>query len=292
MLYNSPEEFRNAERKALFLFGMSGVGKTRIASLLRHQSGWYHYSVDYRIGTRYLGEDISDSLRRMAMEVPALSRLLRSDSIVLRSNLSFANLAPLSEWIGAPGDPDKGGLPYEEYLRRQRLHREAEVAATLDADTFMARAKSVYGYDHFVCDSSGSVCEVADPNEASDTLFSSVSASMLPVYIRASEVHREELLRRFASAPKPMYFNEKFLCDAWSEFLDGRTPQSVDPSEFLRFAFARLLDWRIPRYESLARRWAVTIDADGIDRIHSGEAFESALAQAIRDKAAQDRAAA
>ena len=149
MFYKSAEQYRGSERKALFLFGMSGVGKTRVASLLRHTSNWYHYSVDYRIGTRYLGEHISDSIRSMAMKVPALSRLLRSDSVVLRSNLSFANLTPLSEWIGAPGDPQEGGLPFEEYVRRQRLHRDAEIAATLDAHLFIARAKNVYDYDRF-----------------------------------------------------------------------------------------------------------------------------------------------
>ena len=292
MFYKSAEQYRGSERKALFLFGMSGVGKTRVASLLRHTSNWYHYSVDYRIGTRYLGEHISDSIRSMAMKVPALSRLLRSDSVVLRSNLSFANLTPLSEWIGAPGDPQEGGLPFEEYVRRQRLHRDAEIAATLDAHLFISRAKNVYDYDRFVCDSSGSVCEVADPDDATDELFARIARSMLPVYIRAGHEHREKLSRRFASAPKPMYFNETFLRKAWEEYLDGRAPDSANPSDFLRFAFARLLDWRIPRYESLAQNWAVTIDADRIAAIDTGAEFDEALSDAIRERTSQSRAVA
>ncbi len=287
MLYRTEEEYRSSKRKSLFLFGMSGVGKTRIANLLRHTNGWYHFSVDYRIGTRYLGEHISDSLRLMAMEVPALSRLLRSDSIVLRSNLSFANLALLSEWIGAPGNPRTGGLDFEEYLRRQRLHRDAEIQATLDADDFIARAKGVYGYDCFVCDSSGSVCEIVDPSDPGDPIFSKIAGSMLPVYIRASNEDREELLRRFTDSPKPMYFNESFLRETWQLFLGGSSPDSVDPPEFLRFAFARLLDWRIPRYEALARNWAVTIDAERIANITSGMEFDNALAEAIRSNTAQ-----
>ena len=292
MLYSSEDEYHAAERKALFLFGMSGVGKTRIAGLLRHSCGWYHYSVDYRIGTRYLGEHISDSLRRMAMAVPALSKLLRSDSIVLRSNLSFANLTPLSEWIGAPGNPEEGGLSFEEYLRRQRLHRDAEIAAIRDCDIFIERAKDVYGYDCFVCDSSGSVCEVTDPEDTSDSLFANITRSMLPVYIRAGTGHRDKLLRRFALAPKPMYFNEQFLRHVWADFLGDDPPESADPTEFLRYAFSRLLDWRIPRYESLARKWAVTIDADRIAAIDSGQAFEDALSEAIQNRVNQNRAAA
>ena len=281
MLYTSAEQFLEAKRKSLFLFGMSGVGKTRVAGILRHTRGWYHYSVDYRIGTRYLGEHISDSIRQIAMTVPALSRLLRSDSIILRSNLSFANLTPLSEWVGAPGNTDRGGIPFEEYVRRQRLHRDAEVAATLEAERFIARAKIVYGYDLFVCDSSGSVCEIADPDNPEDELFSRISTSMLPVYIRAGEGHREKLQQRFANAPKPMYYNEDFLRSIWSEYRRERVSRILDPVEFLRFGFSRLLDWRLPRYESLARNWAVTLDADRIARIETGEEIEAIVAEAI-----------
>ncbi|MCG7865621.1 MAG: ATPase, partial [Candidatus Thiodiazotropha taylori] len=49
----SPEQFRKWDRKSVTLMGMSGVGKTRLSNLLR-RSNWFHYSGDYRIGTRYL----------------------------------------------------------------------------------------------------------------------------------------------------------------------------------------------------------------------------------------------
>ena len=115
---------------------------------------------------------------------------------------------------------------------------------------------------------------------------------MLPVYIRAGHENREKLSRRFASAPKPMYFNEAFLRKVWEEYLDGRAPDSANPSDFLRFAFARLLDWRIPRYESLAQNWAVTIDADRIAAIDTGAEFDEALSDAIRERTSQSRAVA
>jgi hypothetical protein len=38
--------------------------------------------VDYRIGTRYMGEHIVDNFKREAMKVPFLRDLLRSDSIL------------------------------------------------------------------------------------------------------------------------------------------------------------------------------------------------------------------
>ena len=41
--------------------------------------GWFHYSVDYRIGTRYLGEHIVDNFKREAMRQPLLRELLLTE---------------------------------------------------------------------------------------------------------------------------------------------------------------------------------------------------------------------
>ncbi|MGI9388712.1 MAG: ATPase, partial [Boseongicola sp.] len=76
MLYPSAEAWRNATEKRIMLFGMSGLGKTHISNLLRSSGGWFHYSVDYRIGTRYMGEHIADNFKREAMKVPLLRDLL------------------------------------------------------------------------------------------------------------------------------------------------------------------------------------------------------------------------
>ena len=84
---------------------MSGVGKTTLAALLQNHE-WFQYSVDYRIGTRYMDEHIVDNFKREAMGNPFLAELLRSDSIYIRSNISFHNLAPLSTYLGKPGNPD------------------------------------------------------------------------------------------------------------------------------------------------------------------------------------------
>ena len=142
---------------------MSGLGKTRIAAMLRDEGDWFHYSVDFRIGTRYMGEHIVDNFKREAMRNRFLRSLLRSDSIYIASNITFHNLEPLSTYLGKPGDPAKGGIPFDEYLRRQRQHRDAEISATRDALLFIAKAGDIYGYGHFVCDTSGSLCEVVDP---------------------------------------------------------------------------------------------------------------------------------
>ena len=95
MIYQGSEDWLNASHKRVLLFGMSGLGKTHVSNMLRTSGDWFHYSVDYRIGTRYMGELIADSFKRKAMHVPYLRQLLMSDSIYIASNITFDNLSPL-----------------------------------------------------------------------------------------------------------------------------------------------------------------------------------------------------
>jgi hypothetical protein len=263
------------DERPIVLIGMSGVGKTRIASMLRREANWFHYSADYRIGTRYLGEAIADEFKREAMKNPALREMLLSDSIYISSNITFDNLAPLSAWLGKPGDPAKGGIPFEEYLRRQRLHREAEIAALLDAPLFINKAKSIYGYEHFVCDAGGSICEVVEPGDPGDRVLKTLSAAMRLVIIKGDDAHADALKARFAQSPKPMYYNEAFLKRIWADYLaaKGVSESAVDPDDFIRWGFAKLIDWRRPRYEAIARNWGVMVSARDVEKETTPAAF-------------------
>ena len=265
---------RNSE-KPIAVIGMSGVGKTRIASMLRREAGWFHYSADYRIGTRYLGEAIADEFKREAMKSPVLREMLLSDSIYISSNITFDNLAPLSTWLGKPGDPKKGGIPFNEYLRRQRLHREAEIAALLDAPLFAEKAKSIYGYRHFICDAGGSICEVVDPEDKNDPVLRALSKTCRLVYIAGDDAHAEALKARFAKYPKPMYYNEAFLKRIWADYLGrkGVAEAAVDPDDFIRSGFAQLIDWRRPRYEAIAKNWGVTVSARDVEKVTTPAGF-------------------
>ncbi|MEP5010657.1 MAG: ATPase, partial [Roseobacter sp.] len=114
MIYPTAQDWRNASQKKVLLFGMSGQGKTHVSNMLRDSGDWFHYSIDYRIGTRYMGEHIADNAKREAMKVPFLRELLLSDSIYIGSNITFNNLAPLSTYLGKPGNPSQGGVPFNE----------------------------------------------------------------------------------------------------------------------------------------------------------------------------------
>src|SRR5690606_13411230 len=141
----------------------------------------------------------------------------------------------------------------------------------------------IYGYDHFVCDSSGSLCEVVDPEDPADPLLREMSAAMLLVWIRGTEAHVEELARRFDRAPKPMYYDEAFLRRLWDEYCTtaGVEPDAVDPDAFIRYGFRRLLAHRLPRYEAIARRWGVTVEADEVAALEGPEDFVALIAEAI-----------
>ncbi len=288
MIYKTAEDWLRAPAKRVALFGMSGLGKTFVSNLLRREGGWFHYSVDYRIGTRYMGEHIADSFKAAAMKVPDLAELLRTDSIYIASNITFNNLAPLSTYLGKPGDPGKGGLPFDEYMRRQELHRQAEISAMLDTAHFIDRAKRLYGYDHFVCDTSGSLCEVVDPADPADPVLSALKDALLLVWIEGTDAHTEALIRRFDRAPKPMYYQPDFLRGRWAEYLaaNGLSEDQVDPDAFVRWAYACALAHRQPVYKAMAEQWGVTVSAEDIARVSSAADFDDLVVGAIERRAA------
>ena len=285
-MYKSAAEWRSAEKKRILLFGMSGLGKTYVSNMLRASGNWFHYSIDYRIGTRYMGELIADSFKKKAIEVPYLRDLLLSDSIYIASNITFDNLAPLSTYLGKPGDPNKGGVNFAEYLRRQEQHRRAEIAALLDTPHFVERAEEIYGYGNFVCDSGGSICEVVDPNNPEDPVLKCLSETTLLCWIEGSDAHRSNLIERFDRAPKPMYYEPEFLNAKWSQYLDqtGKTEEEVDPDAFVRWTYAEALAHRHPRYEGISN-WGIKVRAEDVAALRTVTDFEELVAHALEQRA-------
>jgi len=287
MLYSHADDWRGAARKRVLFFGMSGLGKTHVSNMLRSAGDWFHYSIDYRIGTRYMGEYITDNAKAHAMKVPFLRDLLLSDSIYIGSNISFDNLTPVSTYLGKPGDPAKGGLPIEEYRRRQEQFRLAEIHALLDTEYFIDRAERLYGYPHFICDTGGSICEWVDPEDPKDPVLSELDKHALMVWIKGDEAHTEALIRRFDRAPKPMSYQPEFLSRVWEQYLaeTGCAEDQVDPDAFIRWTYAQALAHRQPRYAAMAANWGVTVTADQIAAVRDAADFDDLIAGAIAARA-------
>lgn len=283
MRFENGKAFRDWPAKAVTVFGMSGVGKTTLARKLR-RGEWFVYSVDYRIGTRYMNEHIVDNFKREAMKVPFLRDLLRSDSIYISSNISFENLEPLSTYLGKPGKRELGGISFNQYMRRQKQHRDAEIAALLDTPHFIDKARNIYDYDHFVCDTGGSLCEVVDPHDKDDPVLSCLTENTLLVYIRAPEDHARTLIERFSTDPKPMYYQPEFLCSLWREYLAVNRlggDEEVDPDKFAVWGFERLLEHRQPLYEAIAQHHGYAIDMKDVGTINDASSFVDMIARAI-----------
>jgi hypothetical protein len=283
MRFTSSSDFRDWPAKAVTVFGMSGVGKTTLGTVLRAHE-WFLYSVDYRIGTRYMGEHIVDNFKREAMRVPFLRELLRTDSIYISSNITFENLSPLSTYLGKPGNPDKGGISFAEYRRRLEQHRLAEIASLLDVERFIDKAREIYGYQHFVCDTGGSLCEVVNLQDRTDPVLKTLADNTLILYIRGTEELAEELIARFRKSPKPMYYQPQFLDAKWAEYkqLNGISDDNdVDPDSFAVWGFEQLIHHRIPLYEKIARRHGYTVEMADVPSVRDEQDFIDLVAKAI-----------
>lgn len=275
----SKSEFLDNPNKRVTLLGMSGVGKTRLASILRNDN-WFHYSVDYRIGTRYLDEPILDNIKMQAMQVPFLRTLLMRDSIYISNNVTFENLDPLSTFLGKLGNPDLGGLPLDEFQRRQALHLNAEIAAMRDVETFISKAESIYGYPHFLNDVSGSMCELDDSE-----IFKSVAEKSLMIYIEASEDDKKFLIDRAQSSPKPLYYREDFLnvhLDRYKKTKNIRFVADIDPDDFVRWIFPFLFHARLPRYEAIAKEYGYSVSARDAFQVKSVDDFVDLISGALK----------
>ena len=277
----SVKDFRAWEHKSITLLGMSGVGKTRLAHRLRRRN-WFHYSGDYRIGTRYLDEPILDNIKAMAMQVPVLRDLLRSDSIYISNNITFDNLQPVSSFLGKLGDPERGGLSLKEFKRRQELHRQAEIAAMKDVPDFIRKAQEIYGYRHFVNDAGGSVCELDDPE-----VLQVLAEHTLILYIQATHEDEQALIHRAEENPKPLYYREEFLDEQLEIYMRERRLDyvaQIDPDDFVRWMFPRLFYARIPRYEAIAREYGYVVTTADVARVRDEADFLRLVERALQQQ--------
>ena len=278
----SADTFRAWPHKKVTLLGMSGVGKTWLSSLLRRHD-WFHFSGDYRIGTRYLDEPILDLIKQQAMQVPFLRDLLRRDWIDIKNNIKVDDLGPVLSFVGKLGDPAHGGIPFAEFSRRQAMYREGEIAAMRDVPSFIRKGQEIYGYPNFVNDVGGSLCELDEPG-----VVELLAEHTLILYIQTTTREEEDtLIKRAQSDPKPLYFRPAFLAEHLPVYLQEKGLEfvaEVEPDDFARWVFPRLFHSRIPRYEAIAKPHGYTVTSQEIAQVRDERDFLALLESAIARK--------
>jgi len=278
----SPQEFKAWKNKKVTLLGMSGVGKTHLSSMLREHN-WFQYSVDYRIGTRYLDEPIMDLIKQQAMQVPFLRDLMRKDWIYFRNNIKVDDLGPVLSFVGKLGNPELGGVALEDFRNRQALYRQAEINAILDIPLFIQKAHEIYGYPHFVNDVAGSLCDLEE-NGSVELL----AQHTLILYIKtANSEEEDELIRRAQKYPKPLYFRPEFLNAQIKAYLEEHQLEyaaQMEPDAFTRWIFPRLFRSRIPRYEAIAEPYGYTVTSRQVNLLRDEADFLELVETAIAEK--------
>ena len=274
----SPRQFLEWKSKSITLMAMSGAGKTTLTNKLPKDK-WFHYSGDYRIGTKYLEESILDNIKSQAMDIPFLKDLLLTDSIYICNNITVDNLAPVSSFLGKLGDPAKGGLSLAEFKRRQNLHRQAEIAAMNDVPEFIHKAENIYGYKHFINDAGGSVCELDCPE-----VIEKLAEHSIILYIKIPPSLEQTIIDRSKTDPKPLYYREEFLDENLAAFMLEKGYNSTDaisPDDFVTWVFPKLFKSRLPRYQAIADQYGYTVSADDIAHVSNEKDFLQIVADAI-----------
>lgn len=263
------------------LIGHSGIGKTTLSEMLE-ADGWFHYSGDYRIATRYLDEAINEWLTDLAAQLPELKALIDTGLVKVRGQVEIAQLAVLSAYIGKVG---KQGLPFEEFCRRQQAFAEAEKRAMYDIDRFIHLAEKRYGQTAFINDAGGSLGEYIDDT----TLMEFLAERTIMVYLHAEDDLQVELEDRAAKYPKPICYDAKFLQKMVHEYMHHKDTQASHPDEFdsyefLRFVGPQMLRFRREKYIELAQRYGVLIPVQQVWQCQSAVEFEALLTRCYHEQ--------
>jgi len=278
-MITSAKQFKNEKNKRLTLLGMSGVGKTRLAKIIGEEGGWFHFSGDYRIGSTHLKDSIIDNIAQKMKKDSWLQPLLESNSISVNSQVTFDNLAPISAFLGKIGNPEQGGLPIDEFVRRQNLFLEAEIKAMYEVPQFINQSQEK-GYAHFINDAGGSLCELDD-----DKLYKLLSEKTLIVYIKTSKETERKLIDRAKRRPKPLYYNPNFFEKALQSYLKENNlsyAAQINPDAFVGWVFPKLVADRLKKYESLASKYGCTIKSDELHDSGSAKDVINLISNALK----------
>jgi hypothetical protein len=135
----------------------------------------------------------------------------------------------------------------------------AEIQATRDVGAFIQKSRAIYGYQNFLCDTSGSLCEIDDPET-----WKILAEHCLLVYIRSTPQMQQALIERAQKSPKPLYYKKSFLLKAIADYLvihKLSDSGEIDPADFAIWIFPYLVSHRLALYQNIADQYGITVQA-------------------------------
>ena len=106
------------------------------------------------------------------------------------------------------------------------------------------------------------------------------------VYIAENQEVKNTLIERAKSHPKPLYYNKDFLMRNLeiyeNEIKDS--PEPMDPDEFVRWIFPKLLEYRKEKYKSIANQHGYTIQASETIDVNSESDFLGLILNSIKSQ--------
>ena len=147
-----------------------------------------------------------------------------------------------------------------------------------DVAQFIEKAKQIYGYEHFINDAGGSICELND-----EQTIQILADSTLILYLSADEAMEQKLIERAIDNPKPMYYQEAFLDRQLSGYLAERIWRTRGTSSRMTsFADLPSPGGTSPSlYEAVADAHGYTLDARAAERVDSEAAFLRLVADTL-----------
>ena len=249
---------------AIFLIGMSGVGKSHWADI--YAEGGIIVSADERIADQIFPE------------------------------VRFSNWAEKKEkldqvasYVGKFGAEGCGELAREKFFKRQEIYSKAERDSL---SSWLYDLPNWLGWngedDVSLYDTTGSFCEVVDKGDA---LYGKIVKYAVIVYLECSEAEEEILLRRQLERPKPMVYN-RIIFEEWlSDYKKEKSieEEDIDPDDFLRFIFPKAIEYRRARYEALADVVVSPAELEALPRGNSSPSrmFAKAFVSLVQDKLRQ-----
>ena len=201
--------------------------------------------IDYRIGTAYMGEHITDNLKRQAMQVPfswpispcasGFPSINRLQHHLRRTSRRCRPFWGQARAINRPRRPALRGIhaPARTCNRRAEINRAARHAHPSSRGAARHLWLSPCDLRHRRVDLRGG----GPPRTPPTRCCPPSTASTLMLWIEDTEAHRAELIRRFDLAPKPMYYHPDFpSCRSGRNTVETNAvaPEAVDPDAFVR----------------------------------------------------------